>query len=214
MGRKELDSFNFEARENVVLFYRRRDPLFWGLLLLAVLAILVAGTLILFDPPSNLRPRGRGAGVAAVLLLVPPAPRAVLLAVLLGWSTECVVRKTLRIYDRRPDLLIGPSGVADLDPWTPRALRWEEIVEVRLETRRTLLRRRVRSGLAFVGPPKAPWFLPRRAVDWLPSGWTENAIRFVPRELQVRDDELIAIARRFAGGRLVVRQAPWPFEDA
>lgn len=211
MGWKDLDSFNFEARENIVFFYRRRDPLYWAVTLALALAVFVLGILSFQDPPPRFR--GRGAAVAALIAAIPPAPRAVLLAVILGWLIECMVRKTLRIYDGRPDLLIGPSGVADLDPWNPRALRWEEIREVRLETRRTTLRRKVRSGLAFVGRPKAPWFLPRRSVDWLPSSWTENAIRFFSRELQVSDDELIAVARRFAGGRLVVREAPWPFAD-
>lgn len=213
MGWKDLDSFNFEARENIVFFYRRRDPLYWAVTLAVALAVVVFGILSLRDPQPGFRRRGRGAAMVALIAAIPPAPRAVLLAVILGWLLECMIRKTLRIYDRRPDFLIGPSGVADLDPWNPRALRWEEIREVRLDTRRTMLRRKVRSGLAFVGRPKAPRFLPRRSVDWLPPGWTENAIRFFSRELEVSDDELIAIARRFAGGRLVVREAPWPFAN-
>ncbi|NVO17814.1 MAG: hypothetical protein HXX10_27655 [Rhodoplanes sp.] len=214
MGQRELDSFNFEARENVVLFYRRRDTLYWGLLGLLVLAVTLVGIAVLADPPSGLRLRGRGAALAHLVILIPPLPRALVLAATLGWTLERLVRRTIRIYDRRPDLLIGPSGVADLDPWTPRALRWDEIVELRRETRRTTFRRRpVGAGLAFIGRPQAPWGLPRRTVDWLPARWTERTIRLLPRELDIPDEDVIAIARRFTGGRLVVREGPSPIYD-
>lgn len=209
-----LSAFNFDARENVFLFYRRRAPLYWALVGLILLAVTVIGIAILADPPAGLRLRGRGAAPAGLVMSIPPLPRALILATMLGWALESIVRRTIRIYDRRPDILIGPSGVADLDPWRPRTLRWEEIVEVRLETRRTAFRRRkVRAGIAFVGRPKAPRGLPRRAVDWLPARSTERTIRLLPRQLDITDEALIAIARRFTGGRLVMREARSPVYD-
>ena len=60
-----------------------------------------------------------------------------------------------------PDFVIGPAGIADLDPWKPRAILWSEIQEVRHYMSRPSL-------LGAAKPLILEFASQRRSSRWLP----------------------------------------------
>ena len=199
--------FDIHDPDNVYLYVKRRGPLFWILVgggLFAALLWFINGAL---DPdwaPHDTR--RTGAWLVALLALMPLPARAVLLACLLALVAEALYRSFYRMYNGRCAFVIGPSGVARLDPWIPCALGWDEVREIRREIPRRSWKRRTPSlEFAFLSrPARAPHYLPEWLWQRLPTRLTGRRIEVSPRAVGHSDDQLLWLIRRFAGPVTIV----------
>jgi hypothetical protein len=109
-------------------------------------------------------------------------------------------RLTMRVFDLRADIVIGPSGLADLDPWCPRALAWSKIFEIRRMHLRTgsPFRRDQTLCLMFVAQDPRPFGLPRGWACWIPTALSDRAITLLPDRLGLTEDQVLDIVRQFA----------------
>ena len=200
MGWTELSKFDFRDRENVFLFYKRRHPIIWGLHIGLVLAIMVVVTLALMDPSLHPSYRARGAWLIALLLLLPLTVRALLCALVLGYALESIYQRTRLVYDKLPDIALGPSGIAQLDPWRPRAFGWQEIQHIRrFVTQGSLILRPRVIWLSFSAPRARPKWLQPWLWGLLPSHWIDRGIAITPKNFGLTEAELLKTVERFAG---------------
>lgn len=175
--------------------------------------LLAGGLLVVFaffaaaasDPNWNPgRAPSKGAWVLALLLLLPAAVRAGLLVLFLGIFAEGYFRQTSRIFDRKPDFVIGPSGIADLNPWSPQAILWDDIVGItRALSGRSLFFPQTAVSLHFRAPDKRPRWIPTWLWKSLPAWITERHIVLFPEMLGMTEEEIFKIVERF-GGRFPV----------
>src|SRR5207249_2250887 len=134
--------------------------------------------------------RGRGAWLIALMLLLPLAVRALLCALVLGLVMEGIYRRTLLTYDKLPDLAIRPSGIAQLNPWRPRVLNWQEIRHIRRYVTKSLLDRHPKlMSLAFTASRPPPEWLPTRLWELFPGYWTDRGIAIVPDSFGLTEAE-------------------------
>jgi hypothetical protein len=202
---KKLSEFTFDPSRDVVLFFRRRNPWLWSLLVGGILVAVLSFTLRVTDPnwiPDGIR--GRGMWIVALLALMPVAMRGLLLTLLIGVTAEMMFRGTWRIFDRNPDFVIGSHGIADLNPWCPEVIAWKELHRVtRTISRGWLFKQAKPLSLNFVARRSPPNWLSSDLWRVLPEFITERQISIYPDSLGLAEDQVLSIAERFTGKLIV-----------
>lgn len=206
MDRSQLAQFDLDPHKNEFLFLEHGRPRIRLVLLAGAVIFLlwIASALVAPNQTWNSL-HGRGAGIAALFLLVPLAVRVSILALTLGWMFEALYRGTVRSFDNKPDFMIGASGIADLNPWSPQIIFWDDLAEVRrVMTRPTLLRNSQSIALLFVAARPQPRWLMAAIWEALPSFITERRIQITPDTVGMNDDVFGKLIERYAG-RVAIR---------
>jgi hypothetical protein len=197
----ELANFDLDPQKNDFLFFERGRPRTTILVLVGLLGLLLWMSALITDP--NWHPhylRGKGAWVIALMLLMPIAVRAVVLAVTTGWIAEAGYRFAVRCFDGKPDFAIGASGVADLNPWAPRAILWRDLTDVRrVSTPPSLFTRGRSVCLQFVANRQRPSWFPPGLWDAMPACVTEVRIAITPRSVGMDDEDVRRLIERYSG---------------
>jgi hypothetical protein len=202
MASSDLSTFNFDARENVALFFHRPHPVYWVAVNTLVLALMLWLAAWAIDPnwhPSGLR--GKSGWVIGLLVLLPVTIRGIVLAIGIGCAAESIYRQTWRTYDRRPGFVLGPTGIADLNPWHPQAFAWREVHQVsrHIIINRFRRQRETLLTLVFRAPGKPRFGIPPCWWNRLPALVTDRRISIVPSQLGLTEAEVLAVVERFAG---------------
>jgi len=199
MDQNEQTSFDLDPTKNDFLFFEHRRSYISIFLIIGLLALMIWVSSIVLDPhwnPRNLH--GRGAWIVALLVLMPIAVRAAILAITTGWIAELCYRTAVRSFDNKPDFVIGVSGVADLNPWAPRVILWHELNDIRRITRSpSLFSNGGTDCFLFVAAkPAAP------STKWwnvMPSSVNERRIAIRPSAVGMDDDGVLRLIRRYSG---------------
>jgi hypothetical protein len=202
-----FSKFDFDDPDNVYLYIEKRGPLYWILLIGGVFGGVLWFMDWAMDP--NWNPpyiRGKGAWPIALTAIMPVAVRGIVFACLLALIAECFYRAYYRMYDGHTAFIIGPTGVARLDPWNPCSLGWDEVREIRREMHTDSWgNMRWPLELSFVTAPVAPpAFVPLWLWQSLPARLTDRRIEVTLAALGRDEGQLIWLIRRFAGPVTIV----------
>lgn len=195
MDQTQQAGFDLDPAKNDFLFFARGWARFALLVLIGILALMVWFTSQLLDPSWHPHyAHGKGALIIALVVMMPVVVRVTLLVGTIGWIAERVYRMAVRAFDSKPDFAIGVSGVADLNPWTPRAIRWDEMIDIRrISSRGKPL------YLQFVTRKPCPEWIPASTWDRLPGTMTERRIVISPRWIGMDDDCLCRLVESYSG---------------
>jgi hypothetical protein len=197
----DFSAFTFDPEQDVLLHLRPERSWLWLLLAGGFLAALVFIAQAMADPNWNPGRSSKGAWVLLLLLLLPAALRVALMIFLIGFLAEGLFRQANRIFDSRPDFVIGPAGVADLNPWSPQAILWDDITGITraLSSPSLFSGRQETVSIHFRAPGKKPAWIARWLWTSLPAWITERHIVLFPNLLGMKEEEIFQIVERFGG---------------
>jgi len=195
-------TFDFDDPANRYLYFRRRGPVFWIVTVGLIFGFLIYTASHYIDPawvPPN--GRGKSSGLLVPLALLPIPLRALVFVAVLAVTAEALYRGFDRMYNGRPAVIIGPTGVARIDPWKPRAFGWDQVREIRrVILTRGNRRRPLAVGFEILGPRARP---PRWMPVWLwslmPERVREPRIALSPGPYDYTEEEFATLIRHFAG---------------
>jgi hypothetical protein len=201
----DFSAFKLHPGQDVILHYKRKHPWLQALIVGGLLVFFVSAAVWMSNPDWNPGPvRGKGAGVIALLLLLPAIVRGILLVLLIGFLAEGSYRNACRMYDGEPDFLIGPSGIADLNPWRPQAILWDDVVGItRAWSSLSLFTQQKVLSIHVRAPGRKPTWIPPWFWKFMPARLTEREVVLFPDQLGMTEEEVFRIVERF-GGRFPV----------
>jgi hypothetical protein len=197
----DLYQFNFNDPDNAYLSFARPNP--WRLALVFVLVLTPFMVFTVASFCTDCAPQSIDT-ISAMLLAffywIPFGLRVAVLGIALAWIAVHLLRRVYCMYDDKPDFVIGPSGIADLNLWHPRAFTWNDIGEVqRVWIGRSLFTRGRPMTLQFVAQNRPPAGVPGWLWDLLPLSWTGRTIQVAPQAVGVPEDEILEKVEQFAG---------------
>lgn len=201
MGPGDLYRFDFNDPDNAYLSFARPNP--WRLALVFALVLIPCAVFAVAGFCTDCAPQSvntAGAALLALFYFIPFGLRVVILGITFVWIGVHLFRRTYCMYDDKPDYVIGPSGIADLNLWHPRAFTWNDIGEVqRVWIGRSLFTNGRPMALLFVAKKMPPAGIPGWLWDLLPLSWTGRKIEVAPQAVGVPEDEILQKVEQFAG---------------
>ncbi len=201
MDRSGFANFDFDQQKNEFLFFEHGRLRTNIIVVLALLGFLLWISTWLIDPAWDPQlAHGKGAWIVALLLIMPVAVRVVVLGVSAGWIAEAAYRVALRSFDGKPDFVIGISGIADLNPSGPKAILWDDLIEIRWIMRRDTLSARSRPiCLQFAAHRARPSWLWPAVWHAMPAFITERRIEITPHMVGMDDNGIRRLIERYRG---------------